>query len=57
MKTKVAAEIITNTCLTLGGAALAYAPVVWTAQPSGWISLVMGVALIAAGVAAKVVRP
>ena len=55
-KASVAYEIISLTCITVGGAALGYAPAVWTAQPSGYIALGFGAILVAGGVAAKAIK-
>jgi len=52
----VAVEIIANGSLTIGAAAIGYAPAVWTSQPTGWIAIVFGAVLIIAGVVARVVR-
>lgn len=51
-----AMEILSGGCLVIEAAALGYAPAVWSAQPSGWISLVFGAVLIIAGIAAKAIR-
>jgi hypothetical protein len=56
LKSNLSGEIISTACLAVGAAALVYAPVVWSAQPSGWIALVFGGVLTVAGVAAKAVR-
>ena len=55
-KANVAADIIFGVCLTVGAAALAYAPSIWSNQPMGWITIAFGVALIFGGIASKVVR-
>jgi len=49
-------EVLSVVCLTVGSAALGYAPSLWTSQPSGWISIVLGSALIIGGIAAKVIK-
>ena len=56
LKTSVAQEVIFGVCLTVGSAALGYAPSVWSTQPTGWISIAFGVVLIIGGIASKVVR-
>jgi len=48
-------EILSAGCLTVGAAALGYAPALWQQQPAGWIAIAFGIVLIAAGIAAKVV--
>ena len=50
-------EVISITCVTLGGAALGFAPSVWAATTStGPIILIAGIVLIVCGVAAKAVK-
>jgi hypothetical protein len=58
LKEKKAAEIIVTACSTLGGAALGYAPAVWDLQHplTSGVAIVIGLALILVGIAAKVVR-
>jgi len=56
LKASVAQEVIFGVCLTVGSAALGYAPSVWSAQPSGWISIAFGLVLIVGGIASKVVK-
>ncbi len=55
-KTSTACDILSGVCLVVGSAALTFAPNLWTQQPSGWICLTLGAALIVGGVAARVVR-
>lgn len=49
----MAQEIISLTCLTVGGAALGYAPSVWSSQPTGAIALGFGIVLVLGGIVAK----
>lgn len=55
-KRNISAEIISGSCLAIGAAGLAYAPAVWSTQPSGWISITFGVVLTLAGVIAKAIK-
>jgi hypothetical protein len=57
-KSRVSAahEIISISCITIGGAAIGYAPSVWATQPSGYIALAFGVVLVVCGVVAKAVK-
>lgn len=52
----IAHEIISLSCITVGGAALGYAPSVWTSQPTGGIALAFGVVLVFGGIVAKAVK-
>ncbi|MCP5235611.1 MAG: hypothetical protein H6945_07720 [Zoogloeaceae bacterium] len=56
LKSSVSQEVIFSVCLTVGAAALGYAPSVWASQPSGYISIAFGVVLIIGGIASKVVK-
>jgi phosphotransacetylase len=56
VKSSVSQEVIFSVCLTVGSAALGYAPSVWASQPTGYISIVFGVVLIIGGIASKVVK-
>ncbi len=56
LKASVTQEIAFGVCLTLGAASLAYAPSVWTNQPTGWIAIAFGAFLIIGGIASKVVK-
>lgn len=56
-KTKVSVEILHVGCVTVGAAALGYAPSIWSSQPTGWIVAIFGGLLIVAGLAAKAVKP
>jgi len=56
VKSATAQEIIFGVCLTVGAAALGYAPAVWSSQPSGWISIVFGITLIIGGIVSKLVK-
>jgi len=49
----LAQEIVSLTCLTVGGAALGYAPSVWSSQPTGAIALGFGIVLVLGGIIAK----
>lgn len=52
-KIDIAQEIVSLTCLTIGGAALGYAPSVWASQPTGAIALGFGIVLVLGGIIAK----
>jgi hypothetical protein len=56
-KTHVAVEALSLGSLSIGAAAIVYAPIAWPHQPDGWVSLGFGIALTIVGVVAKVVRP
>lgn len=56
-KGKIAIEIIHVTCITVGAAALGYAPSVWQMVPTAWMIAIFGLVLIVAGIAAKAVKP
>ena len=56
LKQKVGGDIVFSVLLTVGAAALGYAPAVWKAQPTGWLAIVFGVVLIVAGIVSKVVQ-
>lgn len=56
-KTKISIEILHVGCITVGAAALGYAPNIWTVQPTAWMVAVFGVVLVIAGLAAKAVKP
>ncbi|MFY7867161.1 hypothetical protein [Roseateles sp.] len=49
-------EILSLTCITVGGAAIGYAPNVWTVGASGWVALGLGGLLVVGGVVAKAVK-
>ena len=49
-------EIVSITCITIGGALIGYAPSVWASPPTGAVVLISGAVLIVLGVVAKVVR-
>jgi hypothetical protein len=52
-KISLAQEIVSLACLTVGGAALGYAPSVWSSQPTGAIALGFGIVLVLGGIIAK----
>ena len=52
----VTQEIVFAVCLTVGAASLGYAPSVWSAQPTGWISIAFGLILIGGGIASRMVK-
>lgn len=52
----IAHEIISTSCITVGGAALGYAPSVWSTQPTGAIALAFGAVLVLGGIVAKAVK-
>jgi len=57
LKASVAQEVIFGVCLTVGAAAIGYAPTVWDPnKPTGWIAIVFGVVLIIGGIVSKVVK-
>ena len=56
IKSSMSREIGFSVPLTVGAAALGYAPSAWASQPNGWISIAFGVVLIVGGIASKVVR-
>lgn len=56
-KGKISIEIIHIACITVGAAALGYAPSIWQTQPTAWMTAVFGVVLIVAALAAKAVKP
>lgn len=57
LKSKVSVDILHISCMTIGAAALTYAPSIWQMQPTATISAIFGVILILAGLAAKAVKP
>lgn len=56
LKTGNAMDLISIGTLTIGGVVLGSATSVWASQPTGWIALLVGVALIVLGIVAKAVR-
>ncbi|QKV65305.1 hypothetical protein HUW52_21215 [Pseudomonas sp. 43A] len=56
-KAKISIEIIHIACVTVGAAALGFAPSIWTTQPTAMMIVVFGSVLIIAGLAAKAVKP
>lgn len=54
-KAKVSVEVVHVACITVGAAALGYAPAIWTAS-HGWMVLIFGLILVIAGVVAKAVK-
>lgn len=56
LKSKVSIEVLHVACITVGAAALGYAPSIWQNQPTAWMSAIFGVVLIIAGLAAKAVK-
>ncbi|UST83309.1 hypothetical protein [Pseudomonas siliginis] len=56
-KSKICIEIIHIACVTVGAAALGFAPSIWTNQPAAMMSLIFGTVLVIAGLAAKAVKP
>lgn len=55
-KHSLAGEIIFGACLSVGAAALGYAPALWTHQPSGWIAVAFGSFLVIAGIVSRAVQ-
>jgi len=56
-KGKMAIEILHVGCVTVGSAALGYAPSITTGQPTAWMVAIFGLVLVTAGLAAKAVKP
>ena len=56
LKTNTAVDAISMGCLAVGGAALGYAPSIWSSQLMGLIALLFGIVVTGVGIAAKVVR-
>jgi hypothetical protein len=56
-KGKISIDILQTGCLTVGAAALGYAPSITTGQPSAWMIAIFGVVLVIAGLTAKAVKP
>lgn len=55
-KGKISIEILHTGCITVGAAALGYAPSI-TVGPTAWMVAIFGVVLVIAGLAAKAVKP
>ncbi len=55
LKKNKAADIVFGVTLSVGAAALGYAPALWNNQPSGAIAIVFGVVLILSGIAARTI--
>lgn len=56
IKASLAGEIIYGVCMTVGAAALGFAPTLWSTQPAGVLSIVFGAVLLIGGVVSRVVR-
>jgi hypothetical protein len=56
LQKNIANDIIFGACLTVGSAALGYAPSLWASQPSGQIALIFGVVLILGGIASRFIK-
>ena len=56
-KGKIAIDIIHVACITVGAAALGYAPSIWQNQPTAWLAAIFWVVLVIAGLVAKAVKP
>lgn len=56
-KGKISIEVIHIGCMTVGAAALGYAPSIWEVQPTAWMIAIFGVVLVLAGIGAKAVKP
>lgn len=56
IKQSMAHEIISVTCLTVGAAAIGYAPKVWSSEPTGYICLAFGILLIIGGIVSKAIK-
>jgi len=55
-KVQIAHEIITLSCITLGGVSLGYAPAVWSYGSTGFIAIAVGAILIICGIVSKAVK-
>ncbi len=55
-KIRVSNEVVSTACITVGAAALGYAPAVWASQPTGFICIVFGLLLVILGIVAKAVK-
>ena len=55
-KSDTAAEILYGAALAVGAIFVGLAPSAWKSQPFGWLSLLVGVALMIGAVISKVVR-
>lgn len=51
-----ASDVVSLACITIGAAALGYAPSLTSTALGGYISVLFGAVLIIAGIAAKVIR-
>lgn len=56
LRSSISQEIVSVVCMTVGAAALGYAPALWSNQPAGWIAIAFGGVLILGGILAKAVR-
>ena len=56
VRTVNAIEVAFGAGLAFGAAAVGLAPVFWTNQPEGWICLIFGFLLMAAGVVVRLVK-
>lgn len=56
MKHETAAEVLYGVSLSIGAIFIGLAPSAWTCQPFGWISLLIGIALMLGAVISKGVR-
>lgn len=55
-KKLLSGEIIFGACLTIGAAAIGYAPAAWSDQPSGYLSLIFGGVLVVGGICSRLVQ-
>lgn len=56
LKTHLSQDIVSGGCMTVGAAALGYAPSLWSNQPTGIITIIFGCILILCGIIAKAVK-
>ncbi|HGF4956784.1 hypothetical protein HYO27_22140 [Vibrio parahaemolyticus] len=56
VKTHLSSDIVSTVCMTVGAAAIGFAPTLWSNQPAGYVVIAFGSILIVGGVAAKLVN-
>lgn len=55
-KKSISGEVIFGVCLSVGAAAVGYAPAVWSTPPQGPIALVFGAVLMIGGIVSRLVK-
>ncbi|NOT07800.1 MAG: hypothetical protein HOP28_06305 [Gemmatimonadales bacterium] len=55
-KRSLAGEVLFGTCLTVGAAAMGYAPSIWSQQPTGWLTLIFGATITIGGIVSRMVH-